>query len=148
MSDPALKLLEKFGTSRGPTAAKSQPVEFEERKCWGFVTGNRRAFNIELRRLVGTWPAFEYTWLPKPVWCPAETTIEGVKIPSASIVLRYTTGDLVAIIGRNLRDCYKKLLEHQVTYFSELDEASQLLEREDSVIVTRIHVVEPKPESR
>lgn len=148
MSEPAVRLLEKFGGPRNPSAIKPETAEVEERRCWGFVTGNRRAFNVELRRLVGTWPAFEYSWLPNPIWCPAETTIEGIRIQSASIVLRYTTGHLVAISGRELRTPYHKLLEHQVTYFAELDEASQLLGRDDPVLVTRIQVIEPKQEGR
>ncbi|MFL5328672.1 MAG: hypothetical protein ACJ8C4_07130 [Gemmataceae bacterium] len=141
MSDNAAATIARFGS---PKAIREQPDE-EELECWGYVRGQRRAFNIEFRRLRGTWPALEYAWLHCPTWCPAPTSIgEGIEVPAASIVLAYSTGHTVIISGRNLREPYHRILEHQVKYLAEADTPSADLADDEAVVVERVQIIEPK----
>lgn len=58
-------------------------------------------------------------------------------------MLRYSSGDLVVVSGRNLRLVYFKVLEHQVKYLAEADRASDTLSDAATSVVTRLHVIEP-----
>jgi hypothetical protein len=119
--------------------------EDEDFTCWGQELGNRQVFAVEFRRNRGTWPAFDYSMLPNPVWCPAETALpSGEKIPSGSMLLRYLTGHTVIVEGRNLRRAYEKILRHQVKYLAEADQATETLIPDGEVVVTHIRIEEPK----
>jgi hypothetical protein len=148
MSEHAVNLQEKMKAFRPGTKPAELP-EDDDHLCWGRVRGLRQSFNVEFRRLAGPWPALEYPWLNNLVWCPAATPFgAGVTIPSGSIVLHYSTGHNIAVVGRNLRMPHLKLLSHQVTYFAEADQPTADLADELAVVVTRIHIVEPADTSR
>lgn len=148
MSEHAVNLQEKIKAFR-PGGRPVEAAEDDEHQCWGCVRGNRQSFNVEFRRLAGPWPALEYPWLNNLVWCPAEARFAtGVMVPSGSIILHYSTGHDLAVVGRNLRAPYLKLLAHQVTYFAEVDQATADLAEESAVVVVRIHVVEPVEDAK
>lgn len=144
MSDSQGRVRSLLGERAWPPAVAS-PEEAEDFACWGQETGNRQVFAVEFRRSQGTWPAFDYSMLPNPVWCPAAVTLpSGERIPSGSILLHYLTGHTVIIEGRNLRKAYEKILCHQTKYLAEADEANEALLSEGEVVVTKIRIEEPK----
>jgi hypothetical protein len=124
-------------------ATPPDPEADQDFLCWGWVRGNRRAFSIEFRRLRGSWRALEYSWFQEGEWCPVATPIAaGVTAPAGSFILQYHSGHRVVVSGRNLRDIYVKVLEHQVKYLAEADEASGLLADAADPMITRLEVVE------
>jgi hypothetical protein len=143
MSEHAVNLQEKVKAFRPGPKPVDAPEE-DEFLCWGCVRGNRQSFGVEYRRLSGTWPSLEYSWLLMPVWCPSSTAFaNGLTIPSGSFIVHYSDGHRVAVAGQNLRMPYLKLLAHQVTYIAEVDQATAELADDEAVVITRIHVVEP-----
>ena len=103
MTDNNLKaaMMERLGTSRTFPAPAAEDLADSEFVCWGFVRGNRRAFNIEFRRLQGAWPALEYAWLHYVAWCPVEAPfIPEMMAPAGSLILHYTNGYRVLVRGR------------------------------------------------
>ena len=127
MNNPRASTFDKLldlQTARGtPAAAADEEAE----RFFGFVTGVQdRAHNLELRKAAGPWPFREY--------CPY--LLGGESLHAGEFVLRFATGELVTVRGRNLRPLYEKLLRHRVTWIREGSED------DDKVPESELHVDE------
>jgi hypothetical protein len=126
---------------KAPPPAGQEPRTIEESQAYGFLRGVReQAVHLVLQPRQGEERARNYTLLTDIIWLNLGT--EDAR--AQGILLLFSDGVEVLILGRNLEKIKEHLHWHQVTRITEMGEDNGRFLPDEATVVYAIRIADPK----